>query len=59
MIKDAIKLQEFLEKYPNKWHSFSDDARTNKALIRLLEKCDCLMIDWNTKQMFYQKAEGK
>jgi hypothetical protein len=58
MIKDSLKLREFLEKHPNKWHSFSDDAKTNRALIRLLEKVDCLMIDWNTKQMFYRKVQS-
>ena len=31
-------LKEFLEKYPNQWHSYSKDYQTRKAVNNLLKK---------------------
>lgn len=31
-MKDIITLIDFLRKYPNQWHSYGTDARTEKAL---------------------------
>jgi hypothetical protein len=33
--KDSLKLMQFLENYPNQWHSLAKDARTAKAFKRL------------------------
>ena len=32
---DSLKLYEFLEKYPNRWHGYATDKKTLKALERV------------------------
>ena len=33
---DSFNLAKFLTKYENEWHSIANDARTQKALARLI-----------------------
>jgi hypothetical protein len=33
--KDSLKLMQFLENYPNQWHSLAKDAKTRRAFERL------------------------
>lgn len=35
--RDSLKLMQFLETYPNTWHSLAKDAKTKKAFNRLQE----------------------
>jgi hypothetical protein len=37
--QDSLKLFEFLQKYPNQWHSFADDAVTLRAYIVRAVNC--------------------
>ena len=32
---DSLKLYAFLEKYPNRWHTYGTDKKTLKALERV------------------------
>ncbi len=32
---DSLKALEFVEKYPNQWHTFKQDKRTRQAVKRL------------------------
>lgn len=33
--EDSLKALEFVERYPNQWHSFNKDSKTTKAIKRL------------------------
>lgn len=46
-------LIQFLQKYPNQWHSFSDDAKTIRA-VAVLSLLHGLKVNLNTSQMFWQ-----
>lgn len=35
--KDSLKMYEFLQKYPNQWHSIAKDKKTSKAFERVQE----------------------
>jgi hypothetical protein len=57
--KDSLKLMQFLEKYPNQWHSLA----TNKQTVRAFERLQALYgvyvyeFDGFTNQMRFVPSE--
>lgn len=49
--QDAIKLLEFLNKYPNQWHTVATDARTKRALklVSNILRRDLEVVRWTDK----------
>jgi hypothetical protein len=45
------KLKDFLQRYPNQWHSFADDYETKKYVKQLETRHISFEVDWNTRQM--------
>ena len=63
---DSLKMYEFLEKYPNQWHSLAKDQRTRKAFNRLQELYGTSIMEFDgfTDQMrfvseFHNKPQPK
>lgn len=51
MTREENKLLEFLEKYPNEWHSYARDTDTLCAVEGLHVQIEEMVLSRNTSQM--------